>query len=133
MKDLAMLAEGMKRAKNIKEESRYYFTQGVLLHNTAQYLSSIEYFEKFLKIVIYLQDLKSVELAFNVIGCAYMCVGEYNSIFTLMQSRLSSIAARGRHRTGPTLSSASSTLASARNCWATISWHSPCTSKPSRS
>lgn len=79
MKDLGILAEGMKRAKNIKEESRYYFTQGVLLHNANQYLKSIEYFEKFLKIVIYLEDLKSVELAFNVLGCAYMCLGDYKS------------------------------------------------------
>ena len=30
LKDLGVLAEGMRRAKNIKEESRYYFTQSVL-------------------------------------------------------------------------------------------------------
>lgn len=83
MKDLSVLAEGMKRAKNIKEESRYYFTQGVLLHNIGQYMKAVEYFEKFMKIVIYLQDLKSVELGLNVIGAAYMLAGEYRSTHLL--------------------------------------------------
>lgn len=37
IKDLTILAEGMKRAKNKKEESRYYFTLGVVMHNGKQY------------------------------------------------------------------------------------------------
>ena len=44
LKDLSVLAEGMKRAKNSKDESRYYFTQAVLLHNNKEYKKAIEYF-----------------------------------------------------------------------------------------
>lgn len=50
----------MRRAKSIKEESRYYFTQGVLLHNSKMYEKSIAIFEKFLKIVLFIRDDKSV-------------------------------------------------------------------------
>ena len=41
LKDLEVLAMGMKRAKSIKEESRYYFTEAVLLHNSGMYARSI--------------------------------------------------------------------------------------------
>ncbi len=58
----------MRRAKNIKEESRYYFTEGVILHNAGIFEQSIAAFEKFLKIVLFLRDEKSVELALNAIG-----------------------------------------------------------------
>ena len=44
LKDLEVLAMGMKRAKSIKEESRYYFTEGVLLHNSGMYEKSIAAF-----------------------------------------------------------------------------------------
>ena len=41
LKDLEVLSMGMKRAKSIKEESRYYFTEAVLLHNSGMYARSI--------------------------------------------------------------------------------------------
>ena len=44
IKDLTVLAEGMKRAKNMKDESRYYFTIAVLLYNNSEYKKSISYF-----------------------------------------------------------------------------------------
>ncbi len=44
LKDLSILAEGMKRAKNIREESRYYFIEGVILHNSGAFEKSIEMF-----------------------------------------------------------------------------------------
>ena len=72
---------GMRRAKSIKEESRYYFTQGVLLHNSRMYEKSIAIFEKFLKIVLFIRDDKSVELALNTIGAEYMHLKDYSSIF----------------------------------------------------
>ena len=56
VKDLSLLAEGMKRAKNIKEESRYYFIQGVVLHNAGIYHKAIEMLDRFLKIVLFIKD-----------------------------------------------------------------------------
>ena len=75
IKDLTVLAEGMKRAKNVKEESRFYFTLGVLLHNNEEYSKSIDFFEKFLKLVIVMGDQKSVELGLNALGCEHMYLG----------------------------------------------------------
>lgn len=79
LRDLGVLAEGMRRAKNIKEESRYYFTQGVLQHNCRAYTDSIASLEKFLKIVLFIRDEKSVELALNSIGAEYMALGQHQS------------------------------------------------------
>ncbi len=79
LKDLDVLAEGMRRAKNIKEESRYYFMQAVLQHNCKAYAESIKSLEKFLKIVLFIRDEKSVELALNAIGTEYMYLGEFQS------------------------------------------------------
>ena len=79
LKDLEILAEGMRRAKNIKEESRYYYTQGVLLHNSQAFDQSLQYFEKFLKIVLFIRDEKSIELALNTIGIECMHLKDYQS------------------------------------------------------
>ena len=84
VKDLGILAEGMRRAKNIKEESRYYFTQGVLQHNCRAYQDSIASLQKFLKIVLFIRDEKSVELALNAIGSEYMAMGKPESKWFLI-------------------------------------------------
>lgn len=77
----------MRRAKNIKEESRYYFTQGVLQHNCRAYQDSIGSFQKFLKIVLFIRDEKSVELALNAIGSEYMALEKPQSKRCMMQLR----------------------------------------------
>jgi hypothetical protein len=95
LKDLGVLAEGMRRAKNIKEESRYYFTQAVLQHNCRAYEESIASLEKFLKIVLFIRDEKSVELALNAIGAEYMALGQHESMRDYTQKRWSTIRSRG--------------------------------------
>ena len=42
---------------------------------------SIAAFEKFLKIVLFLRDEKSVELALNAIGTEYVYLGNYSSTY----------------------------------------------------
>jgi hypothetical protein len=75
----------MRRARNIKEESRYLFTQAVLLHNAGEIAASISSLEKFLKIVLFIRDEKSVELALNSIGCAYLSLRQPSSNFAFIQ------------------------------------------------
>lgn len=87
LKDLDVLAEGMRRAKNIKEESRYYFMQAVLQHNCKAYSESIKSLQKFLKIVLFIRDEKSVQLALNAIGTEYMYLGEFQSNSFLIQKQ----------------------------------------------
>lgn len=53
--------------------------QAVLQHNCKAYAESIKSLEKFLKIVLFIRDEKSVELALNAIGTEYMYLGEFQS------------------------------------------------------
>lgn len=55
--------------------------QAVLYHNVRQYDKEIEMIEKFLKIVIYLADEKSIELGLNVMAAAYMQIGDISSYY----------------------------------------------------
>lgn len=102
----------MRRAKNIKEESRYYFTQGVLQHNCRAYADSIASLQKFLKIVLFIRDEKSVELALNSIGAEYMTLGDPQSIDPPMQPHYNSIANRPLPARARITSSATQTAAS---------------------
>jgi hypothetical protein len=60
MKDLSFLAEGMKRAKYTKSESKFYFMQGILMHNYKEYKKAIQYFEKNLTMAIQMKDEKAL-------------------------------------------------------------------------
>lgn len=85
LEDLSLLSQGMKRAKNIKEESRCYYTQAAFLHNCCCFEESITCLEKFLKIVLFIKDHKSVELGLNAIGIGYWCLKDYASKHVLLQ------------------------------------------------
>lgn len=98
LRDLSILGEGMRRARNIKEESRYLFTQAVLLHNAGEIAASIGSLEKFLKIVLFIRDEKSVELALNSIGCGYLALRQPASNSVPMQKLRSTTASSAKSK-----------------------------------